>query len=160
MGKRKFGEAKVWERKKVEIEWVDEEMTSNSTTGTLIDLFSESSQFEAFKKCLPKRVSNNSYPTEVFALSMMAGFLHGQDAIDDQEEFEDDPGIESVLGETPKPRAMGDWLRDFSDENIAELKNFLHLQAMQYRKKLRSASPSLSIWIQLPTFSMVTRWKV
>jgi hypothetical protein len=136
MAKRKFGEAKVWERKKVEIEWVDEEMTSNSTTGTLIDLFTESSQFNDFKKCLPARVSNNSYPTEVFSLSMMAGFLHGQDSIDDQEEFEDDPGIESVLGETPKPRAMGDWLRDFSDENILDLKKFLHTQAMEYRKKI------------------------
>lgn len=139
--KRKFGTPKEWIKPTIEIEWVDEDMTSSSTTGTLIDLFSESSQFEAFKKCLPKRVSNNSYPTEVFALSMMAGFLHGQDAIDDQEEFEDDPGIESVLGETPKPRAMGDWLRDFSDENILDLKKFLHLQAMQYRKKIAVGKP-------------------
>ena len=135
---RKFGEPKVWEKPAVKIEFVDEEMTSSSTTGTLIDLFTESSQFEELKKCLPKRVSNNSYPTEVFALSLMAGFLHGQDSIDDQEEFEDDPGIESVLGETPKARAMGDWLRDFDDENILGLQRFLHLQAMGCRKKIAS----------------------
>ena len=139
--KRKFGTPKEWIKREIPIDWVDEEMTSSSTTGTLIDLFTESSLFTEFKNCLPKRVSNNSYPTEVFALSMMAGFLHGQDAIDDQEEFEDDPGIESVLGVTPKPRAMGDWLRDFSDENILDLKKFLHLQSMQYRKKIALGKP-------------------
>ena len=118
MQKRKFGEPQVWIKPKIEIEWVDDEMTPSSTTGTLIDLFSESSLFSEFKKCLPKRISNNSYATEVFALSLMAGFLHGQDSIDDQEEFDEDPGIESYLGETPKARAMGDWLRDFSDADI------------------------------------------
>ena len=136
MEKRKFGTPKVWIKPKIEIEWVDEEMTSNSTTGTLIDLFSETPKFAEFKKCLPIRVSNNSYPTEVFALTAMAGFLHGQDSIDDQEEFEDDPGIESVLGETPKAHAIGDWLRDFSDQNILDLKKFLHFQAMDYRSKI------------------------
>jgi hypothetical protein len=139
--RRKFGTPKEWIKPKIEIEWVDEDMTSSSTTGTLIDLFSESSLFSEFKKCLPKRVSNNSYPTEVFALTMMAGFLHGQDSIDDQEEFNDDPGIESVLGETPKPRAIGDWLRDFTDENIASLKSFLHLQALKYRLKIENGEP-------------------
>ena len=49
--------------------------------------------------------------SEVFALSLIAGFLHGHDSIDDQIEFDRDPGIESALGETPKARAMGDWLR-------------------------------------------------
>jgi hypothetical protein len=136
--KRKFGTPKVFERPKVKIEWVEEEMTSYATTGTLIDLFVETPHFNDFTKCLPKRLSNNSYPTETFALSLMAGFLHGHDSIDDQEEYEDEPGIESVLGETPKPRAMGDWLRDFLDENRLDLNHFLHNQAMSYRKKIAS----------------------
>ncbi|HAR42073.1 MAG TPA: IS1380 family transposase [Bdellovibrionales bacterium] len=141
MSKRKFREAKVWEKPQVKIEWVEEEMTSYATTGTLIDLFAETPHFPEFIQCLPKRVSNNSYPTEVFALSLMAGFIHGQDSIDDQEEFEDEPGVESALGETPKPRATGDWLRDFTDENRKDLNHFLHRQAMSYRKKIAKNKP-------------------
>ncbi len=116
-------------------------MTSYATTGTLIDLFAETSHFRGFSQCLPKRVSNNSYPTEVFALSLMAGFFHGQDSIDDQEEFEDEPGVESVLGETPRPRATGDWLRDFSEADRQNLNAFLHGQAMSYRKKIAQDKP-------------------
>ena len=134
--RRKFGTPKEWIKPNIEIEWTSDEMTSSATTGTLIDLFAESSLFLDFKKCLPRRISNNSYPTEVFALSVLAGFLHGQDSIDDQEEFDNDPGIESFLGETPKPRAIGDWLRDFTDEDISRLKKFLHMQAMHYRKRI------------------------
>ena len=134
--RRKFGTPKTWIKPNIEIEFTKDQMTSSATTGTLIDLFTETSLFEGFKKCLPKRVSNNSYPTEVFALSILSGFFHAHDSIDDGEEFEDDPGIESVLGELPKPRAQGDWLRSFTDQNISDLKKFLHFQAMQYRKKI------------------------
>lgn len=136
MSGRKFREPKVWEKPSIKIEWVDEDLTPSATTGTLIDLFSNTPQFEEFKKCLPKRVSNASFPTETFALSMMAGFLHGHDSIDDTEEFEDDAGVESVLGELPSARAIGDWLRDFSDDNILELNRFLNLQGMHYHKKI------------------------
>jgi hypothetical protein len=139
--RRKFGTPKVWIKPKIEIEWTKDEMTSSATTGTLIDLFSESSLFEGFKRCLPKRVSNNSYPTEVFALSMLSGFLHAHDSIDDGEEFDEDPGVESVLGELPKPRAQGDWLRSFTEQNIKDLKKFLHFQAMQYRRRIANGRP-------------------
>lgn len=139
--KRKFGQPKEWVRPRINIEWVEEDMTSYSTTGTLIDLFTETPHFRDFSRCLPKRVSNNSYPTEVFALTLMSSFLHGQDSIDDQEEYEDEPGMESVLGKLPGPRATGDWLRDFSDDGRKQLNYFLHSQAMSYRKKVAKDQP-------------------
>ncbi len=116
-------------------------MTSYSTTGTMIDLFTETPHFKDFSRCLPKRVSNASYPTEVFALSLMAGFLHGQDSIDDQEEYDEEPGMESIFGKLPSPRASGDWLRDFTDEGRKNLNYFLHRQAMSYRKKIARDQP-------------------
>lgn len=139
--KRSFGEAKYWVKPSIKVEWTKEELSSYASTGTLIDLFYESPHLESFKKSLPERISNNSYPTEVFALALMSGFLHGHDSLDDQEEYEDEPMMGTLLGELPKARAIGDWLRDFEAANIDKLNSFLHLQAMSYRKKIALNQP-------------------
>lgn len=47
----------------------------------------------------------------------------------------------AVSAPTPVTSVHGDWLRDFTDENLAGLKNFLHLQAMKYRLKIANGEP-------------------
>jgi hypothetical protein len=43
--------------------------------------------------------------------------LRGYDCIEDLAEFELDPAVMQKFGEIPKPRAIGNYLRDFSEKN-------------------------------------------
>jgi len=130
---------KKWEAVKIIYEPTDEEMTAGAGLGPLIDVFMQSPQYEELSKCLPKRVSNASYDSRHFALTYMAGFWYGHEALDDFQEFEEDPSVEDKLGGLPSVRAMGDYLRDFSPENIAAMNTFLTRQAISARKAIKPA---------------------
>lgn len=136
MAKTKW-DRKPWAPVKILYEPTDEEMTAGAGLGPLIDVFMQSPQYEALGKCLPARVSNASFDTRHFALTYMAGFWYGHDSLDDFEEFEDDPSVEDKLGGLPSVRAMGDWLRDFSRENIDAMNGFLARQALSARRAIK-----------------------
>lgn len=63
-------------------------------------------------------------------LIQLASFLYGHDCIDDIIEFKTDPFLKAVFrDETVLPRTMGNFLRDFSLNNINSLNRFLAFQA-------------------------------
>jgi hypothetical protein len=130
-----------WKPKEFIYEFTDEDLTASAGLGPLIDFFIASPQYEKLKECLPERKSNASYATEHFALSLLSGFWYGHDSLDDLEEFEGDPSVEEKLEGLPSARAMGDWLRDFSEANREELNRFLTRQALSCRKQLARDEP-------------------
>lgn len=136
MAKTKW-DKKPWAPVKIIYEPTDEEMSAGAGLGPLIDVFMESPQYEELSKCLPDRVSNASFDTRHFALTYMAGFWYGHDSLDDFEEFEEDPSVEEKLGGLPSVRAMGDWLRDFSLENIERMNSFLTRQSLSARRAIK-----------------------
>lgn len=134
-------ESKEWEPAKIIYEPTDEELTVSAGLGPLMDVFMESPQFDELGKCLPERSSNASFDTRHFALTYMAGFWYGHDCLDDFCEFEEDPSVEEKLGGLPSVRAMGDWLRDFSKENIEQMNSFLMRQALSARGVIKPGEP-------------------
>ena len=142
----RFGELKY--------EGEDDSLTAAAGLPIMLELFTRSSGFKLFSGCLPSRNSNNTYGSERIALLIWLGFLRGYDSIEDLADFEWDPGIMRKFGEIPKPRAIGDYLRDFSLENNAGLNEFLRHQANQSRAKL---SPESSLVIDIDSTSHVQR---
>jgi len=146
MGRSKFfHHGQEWKPRIIEIEYTEEKLTAAAGIDPLVDLFVESPQFEELKKCLPKRVSNASYETAHLALTFIAGFLRGADSLDDLERIGTDALMEAKFGSMPSARALGDYLRDFSAENLSELNTLLHKQAHSCRKKLTNNAPVIDI---------------
>ena len=57
---------------------------------------------------------------------MLCGFIHGFDCLDDFDHMDREHALKALfLEETPAARTMGDYLRDFSEENISDLNKFL-----------------------------------
>ena len=130
MGRSKFFHRGTdWKPRTLKIEYTEEKLTAAAGIDPLVDLFTESPQYDELKKCLPKRISNASYETMHLALTFIAGFLRGADSLDDLERIGNDALMEEKFGTMPSARALGDYLRDFSSENIANLNKLLHKQA-------------------------------
>ena len=73
------------------------------------------------------------------ALTQLSSFLYGHDCLDDLIEFRDDPNLQKVMkGETVVPRTMGNFLRDFTDDHIGRLNEFLSLQSKSYTEHLKT----------------------
>lgn len=115
---------------KIKIEKSNEKLTASAGLGTLVELFDQSGMAKAFKDCLPKRVSHRSQGSYKLALNMICGFLHGFDCLDDYDDYQGDDAIAALFGEgTPAARTLGDFLRDFDDEHLEKLNNFLSTQS-------------------------------
>ncbi len=71
---------------------------------------------------------------------MLSSFWFEHECVEDIGEFKFDPAVHAKI-EAPKPRAVGDWLRDFEQDNISGLNEFLVSQAYSIRKKLSPGSP-------------------
>lgn len=154
---RRKGKIKEWASSQTEYhpnemdyEATDEDLTATGGLGPILDLFIDSPLFSEFCKSLPKRVSNNSYDTEAFALVLLAGFIVGFDCLDDLEHFQNNPLIIERFGLVPTPKAFGNWLRDFETENVMKLKKFLGHHAQFSRRKI-DASASLTVDIDSTT---------
>jgi hypothetical protein len=143
-----------WKLTEIKYEGTEDGFTSSAGLGPLLDLFSGSSIFHQFKKCLPARISNASYDTSHFGLTLFAGFLYGHDCLDDLEEFQADPLISIKLDGVPSAKAMGDWLRDFKQENIQSMDGLLSRQAVETREKL---TKSQDITIDIDSTSHIQR---
>lgn len=112
--------------RKIKIEPTKEKLTASAGLGTIIEIFDQSGLKEQFIKCLPGRSSPRSQGSYKLALNMLCGFIHGFDCLDDYDDFKGDAAIQALFGEgTPAARTLGDFLRDFTPENLADLNSFL-----------------------------------
>ena len=123
---------------------IDDTLTSAGGLPAMLELFSKDPLFQEFEKCLPLREGNNTYGTERIALLIWLGFLRGYDCIEDLAHFEFDPGVMQKFGEIIKPRAIGNYLRDFSEEKNESLNEFLRAYAKKSRERI-GADTSLII---------------
>jgi len=114
----------------------DDSLTAAGGLPIMLELFTRSPGFKQFSECLPVRVSNNTDGSEKIALLIWLGFLRGYDCLEDLADFEWDPGVMQKLGAIIKPRAIGNYLRDFSKENNEDMNSFLRHQANHARKKV------------------------
>lgn len=111
---------------KIKIEMSKERLTAAAGLGTLVEIFDQSGMAKAFTECLPERVSHRSQGSYKLALNLICGFIHGFDCLDDYDDFKGDEAIKALFGEgTPRSRTLGDFLRDFEEEHIKKLNNFL-----------------------------------
>lgn len=132
----------------------DDSLSSTAGLPILLELFSRSWQFSSFARCLPRRTSNNSFQTERMALLVWLGFLRGYDCLDDLADFEHDRGVMQKFGELPTARSIGNYLRDFHEEHLQKLNEFLRQQANEVRRRMYSEKPLI---IDLDSTSHVQR---
>ncbi|MGZ3782624.1 MAG: IS1380 family transposase [Pseudobdellovibrionaceae bacterium] len=118
-------------------------IVSNAGFGTIIELFDKSPLSKEFAKCLPQRKSNNSHGSYRIALIMLASLIHGDDCLDDiEEEFGDNPSAEAFFkGKIPVAKTFGDFLRDFEDEHIDGLNQYLTVMGYTIRNHLSATLP-------------------
>lgn len=153
MGKRKTLDADgMWRPKKLKVVYTDEKLTASSGLGPMCDAFSESGSFERLKKCVPERVANSSYDSMQFVMPLMAGFWHGYDCLEDIEKIETKPDLMHRFEDVPSARALGDFLRDFTDEHLKKINEFLTTQALKARDAL---APDSVVTIDMDSTSHV-----
>ena len=112
--------------RKIKIIPTHEKLTAAAGLGTLVEIFDQSGLKSEFIKCLPKRVSPRSQGSYKLALNMICGFIHGFDCLDDYDDFKGEEALKAMFEEgSPSSRTLGDFIKDFSDENIADLNRFL-----------------------------------
>jgi Transposase DDE domain group 1 len=130
--------------KKVKLEVSKERLVGNAGLGTIVGLFDKSSLSKEFAKCLPKRESYNSCGSYRMGLILVSSLIHGDDCLDDiDEEFSGNPSVEEFFdGGIPTSRSFGNFLRDFSDENIEKLQLFLVQMGYKIRNHLKYQSLS------------------
>lgn len=131
-----------WRPTTIKYESTDQPISGSAGLGFITDLFYDDPLFEVFKKCLPVRQSNASYDSELFAMTTVLSFLEGHDCIEDIVSFESDPFVMKKLGgEIPSSYAMGDYYRDFSEENREKLNDFLRTYSRRARKQVAPGEP-------------------
>jgi Transposase DDE domain group 1 len=113
--------------KKIKLIPCDIKLTASSGLGTVLEIFDNSPLAEEFRKCLPERVSHRSAGSYFLALMVMAGHIHGVDAMSDLAQIQEDPYIAKLFDdEVSAVRTVGDFLRDFSPIHIELLNEFLN----------------------------------
>jgi hypothetical protein len=131
-----------WRPSTIHYDSTEQPISGSAGLGFITDLFFDDPLFAEFKKCLPKRNSNASYDSELFAMTTVLSVLEGHDCIEDIDQFRNDPFVMKKLGgEIPSSYAMGDYYRDFADENRAELNGFLRTFARRARKQVAPGEP-------------------
>lgn len=127
--------------KKIKYEVSNEKLTQAAGLGPMIEAFHESKLSQSFYKRLPRRTSVRSLGHKKLGLIQLSSFLYGHDCIDDLEEFRNDETLDHFFrGDLVAPRTMGDFFRDFSDQNIEGLNSFLsefsHRVFKQFNERL------------------------
>jgi hypothetical protein len=113
--------------KRIKIIPCDIKLTAASGLGTVLEIFDNSPLADEFRKCLPKRVSHRSSGSYFLALMVMAGHIHGIDALSDLAQIQDDPYLVKLFDDdVAAVRTIGDFLRDFTETHIALLNEFLN----------------------------------
>jgi hypothetical protein len=115
-----------FEFRPIEIRPIDEKLTPTAGLGTWLEMFDSSPLGERFARSLPVQTSPRASGSYPLALMQIASFLSGHDCLDDLETFRTDPVVEKLFGApTVAARTMGDFLRSFTSENLAEVRVFL-----------------------------------
>ena len=142
MAKRKTLDADGhWRPKKLKIEFTSEKLTPSSGLGVMVDAFVDSPQYLGLKKCIPERNSNASYDPMQFVLPLLASFWYGYDCLEDVEKIESKPDLQHIFEGVPSARAIGDFLRDFTEEHFFQLNEFLVKQSLAARRALAPNAP-------------------
>jgi hypothetical protein len=139
-----------FEPKDIDYKISKDRLTNYGGLKTLLKAFNDSVLKDPFEQALPVRKSPRSGGAYRLGLVQVASFLYGHDCLADLEKFRKDPFLTEIMqGESVAPRTMGDFLRDFKDENLLALNTFLTTQARAYRDQLhkmqkKSYKPSLA----------------
>lgn len=129
---------------KIKLEPTNDRLTSAAGLGTLIEIFDRSPLAKKFAECLPLRTSNRSSGSYSLGLQLISSLIYGHDCLDDLIEFDDDPKLSKLFREgVVAPRTMGDFLYDFTDDNLENLRDFLIFMAKHIRQDLILKLPKL-----------------
>jgi Transposase DDE domain group 1 len=113
--------------KKIKIIPCNIKLTASSGLGTVLEIFDNSPLAFEFRKCLPERVSHRSAGSYFLGLMVMAGHIHGVEALADLAEIQDDPYLAKLFcDDVAAVRTIGDFLRDFTPTHIELLNDFLN----------------------------------
>lgn len=113
--------------KRIKIIPCDIKLTASSGLGTVLEIFDNSPLVSEFRKCLPERVSHRSAGSYFLGLMVMAGHIHGVDALSDLAEIQEDPYLMKLFcDDVAAVRTIGDYLRDFTPVHIELLNGFLN----------------------------------
>ncbi|MCB0309507.1 MAG: IS1380 family transposase [Bdellovibrionales bacterium] len=127
---------------KIKIVPSKEKLTAAAGLGTVVEIFDQSGLRDQFIKCLPERKSSRSIGSYKLALNMLCGFIHGFDCLDDFDHMSEEHALKALFGEeTPAARTLGDFLRDFSAENISDLNRFLSRMGWSLLHSLQESLP-------------------
>ena len=125
--------------KRIKVVPTDFKLTTASGLGTVLEIFDQSPLAAEFKKCLPERISHRSSGSYLMALMVIAGHIHGVDALSDLAQIKDDPYLQKLFGdETSAVRTIGDFLRDFELEHVEKLNLFLDRMSRTLFTSLKS----------------------
>lgn len=148
--------SREWKATVMKYQGCDQAFSSAGGVPALIDLFTGSLSYDGFKGSLPTRRSNFSFEPIQFGLTLFAGFLKGYDCLDDLDQLQADAAVGQKLKEIPSSRTMGEFLRDFSDDNRSAMNALLAEQSFEARDKL---TPDASVVIDIDSTSHVQRGK-
>jgi len=121
-----------------------DKLTAASGLATIMEVFDQSPLSEGFRNALPKRSTANGRSGGSYRLGLIQlnSFLYGHDCLDDLEEFRDDPLLEAAMkGKSAAPRTIADFLRDFTEQNRAEMNVYLSRMARAIRRLLIEVLP-------------------
>jgi hypothetical protein len=116
--------------RKIKIVPTDFKLTTAGGLGTVLEIFDQSALAKEFRKCLPGRISHRSAGSYYMALMVMAGHVHGVEALADLAQIQEDPYLQKLFeDDVSAVRTIGDFLRDFELEHIEKLNGFLNRMA-------------------------------
>lgn len=141
---------------KIKLAVTKDKLVGQAGLGTIIELFDSSVLSKEFAKCLPERVSNNTQGAYRLGLILLSSLIHGDECLDDIEaEFSENPSAEAFFrGKIPVSKTFGDFLRDFDDEKIERLSQFVTQMGFSVRTHLNKNLPKSHKPNEKPTFSV------
>jgi hypothetical protein len=122
----------------------EDRLTAASGLATIMEVYDQSPLSAGFKAALPARSTTNNRSGGSYRLGLIQlnSFIFGHDCLDDLEEFRGDPLLDATLkGKSVAPRTMGDFLRDFTPENIEKMNGNLRGNSRAIRKQLIDVQP-------------------
>jgi hypothetical protein len=126
-----------WSPKRTKIVSTKDKLVPNSGVEAVLYNFDQSKLSKMFLESLPARNSNNSAGSKTYGYMFLLGFLNGWDCIDDLDKLEEDYWAQNFFeGKIPGAKACGDFLRDFTGEDLVKLNKFLRDQARSYYRNL------------------------
>ncbi len=138
--KRKSGQ---WRPQSLKLVATQDKLTASAGLGTIVEVFDQTWFGQAFARCLPERTSHRSLGSYRLGLTLIASLIHGHECLDDLDRFRNDPHLSALFkGETAAARTHGDFLRDFEQEHIEKLNQFLNTMSRAIFEQLKEVQPA------------------